>query len=132
MSDTSVDAAVGKGAEWRIKSTVIDLYPIRLKDWPDASKLLYLLNFDSLADIAYMGLTDSLVTLLHIAARYDELESKDQFEVLQDMTDADYKWARNLLSAQNDIDMDRLMEKISKISGDRKNAVAPSSPSPMV
>lgn len=129
MSDIPVAAAVGKGDEWRIKNTVIDLYPIRLKDWPDASKLLFLLNFDSLADIAYTQSTDALVALIHIAARYEELETKTQFEAIQDMTDTDYKWLRNLLSAQNDIDMDRLADKIAKISGDRKNAEAPSSPS---
>lgn len=127
MSDTSVDAAVGKGAEWRIKNTVIDLYPIRLKDWPDASKLLYLLSFDSLADIAYTGSTDSLVTLIHIAARYDEQESKTQFDALADLVDWDYKGFRNIISSQNDIDMERLLNQISKLSGERKNAEAPSS-----
>lgn len=116
-----LENAVGKSVEFRIGNTVIDLYPIMIRDWTETSKLMYILNFESLADIAYVGALDSLKQLIMIAARSGEISNTDHFSVLELMTNEDYKWLRNILSAQNDIDMDRLLDKVSKISGKPKN-----------
>ena len=130
MEEKTLETVISKGTEWRIGNTVIDLHPIRLKDWPDASKLMYLLSFESLADIAYIAGIEGLKTLIDIVARASELPEgkRDHFTVLDDITDSDFKWLRQIISAQNDINMDRLLDQVAKISGNPKNVKAPNSP----
>lgn len=121
MSENTIENATGGSQELRIGNIVIDLYPIRLRDWIEASKLLYILNWDSLADVAYVGGLDILKDLVRVAARASEKSDNSNLEALESMTDKDFKWLKQIMSAQNDIDMERLLDKVSKISGKPKN-----------
>ena len=121
-------AATDTGTPFRIGYKVIDLVPIRLRDWPEASKLIFTLRFDSLADLAYLQSTDSLVKLIKVAARHEEIEDETVFDMLNDMTDKDYKILKRIMTQQNDIDMERVLKDVSRITG-RKNTGTPTSQS---
>lgn len=118
--------ATDTGVPFRVGNRVLDLYPIRLRDWPTASKLIYLLRFTSLADIAYLQSFDTLKNLFRVAARIENIDD-DRLSLLEDMTDKEYKIARSVMTKQNDIDMDRVMKDVSRITG-RKNIGTPTSP----
>lgn len=119
-------AATDTGILYRIGNRCIDLYPIRIRDWTDASKLIYVLSFESLADVAYLKALETLVDLVKIAARAETLPDQSVFEMLDDMTDQDYKNLKQILTKQNDIDMKRVMNDVSRITG-RKNLATPTS-----
>lgn len=118
--------ATDTGVAFRVGNRVIDLYPIRLRDWPEASKLIYILRFTSLADIAYLQSFDSLKQLFKVAARLDDVND-ERLNLLNDMTDKEYKIARSVMTQQNDIDMERVMKDVSRLTGGRKNIVTPTS-----
>lgn len=118
--------ATDTGVPLRVGNRVIDLYPIRLRDWPEASKLIYILRFPSLADIAYLQSFETLKNMFKVAARLDDVND-ERLGLLEDLTDKEYKVARSIMTKQNDIDMERVMKDVSRLTG-RKNIVTPTSP----
>lgn len=118
--------ATDTGVAFRVGNRVLDLYPIRLRDWPAASKLIYILRFTSLADIAYLQSFDTLKNMFRVAARIDDIND-ERLALLEEMTDKEYKIARSVMTKQNDIDMDRVTKEVSRLTG-RKNIGTPTSP----
>jgi hypothetical protein len=120
MAQKSVKEALGQPSIIRIDNIGIELHPIRIKDWPEASKLIYLLDFESLADIAYIeGLSD-LKALIQIVGRASEKDKLD-WSIIEDMTDEVFKTFRELTISQNDIDLKRVLAKVASVAGDQKN-----------
>mgnify|MGYP000592364899 CR=1 FL=1 len=125
MAEKSLENSLARPRALRIGNAVVDIYPIRIKDWPEASKVIYILDFESLADIAYLQGIDSLRTLALIAARSEESERTDLVELIDSITNDEYRELRATLMEQNDIDMERLHSKLAKLTGNQKNAQTP-------
>ena len=126
MPEDQIGKAVGASESLRIGNTVIDIYPIRLEDWPDASTLMYLLHFESLSDIGYVKKTEELEDLIRIAARAKELPNTEHLAIIKKLIDPEYKVLLKIMKSQNDIDMDRLIASVSKVTGGRsKNVETP-------
>lgn len=125
--DERLEKSLGLPQTFRIKNTVFDLYPIRLIDWSDAQKLMFLLHFESLAEIAFVERLDDLRLLVRIVARANDLEDTSHLETIEQMTQVDYAEFRKIVMEQNDIDLERLKNTIASISGRPKNAGTPAS-----
>lgn len=78
----------------------VDLYPIRVKDWPEFSANVVALTLERLQDIfKFADGYDRLIKCIGIITRKDPIH-----EMFYDMTQADYTRFRDVVISQNDLD----------------------------
>ena len=114
-----IGKSLGAPVALRLADRVIDVYPVRLKDWPDFAPVLFALEMENLHEVHFFG--DGPIAFhkaLQIVLRLEEIP-----EIVIEITQAEFKRLRDLVIQQNELDFTRLHKKVEAYSGkgDPKN-----------
>ena len=112
-----VKKILGTVQELRVGSKVVDLYPLRLNDWPKFAENFEAIRPKRLQDIfKYIDAPDALQEIFKLVTRKDPLP-----ELYFDMTQKEYADFRMKVIGQNDLDLDKEVK-----TKERKNEKSPS------
>ncbi len=113
MGDTS--SALGNCAAFRVGNKVVDIYPVRLKDWPEFVPALFAFEMENLHEIHYFSdLAEAFFSGLRIVTRTSSEQALS--DIFDDIEQSHYSELRKLIIQQNDLNFERLREKINNIS----------------
>jgi tryptophan 2,3-dioxygenase len=99
----NVSKFLGKPTDFRVLDKIIDLYPVKLRNWPEFSEVLFVLKLESLQEIyQYIDAPQALEKVFKIVTRMDLLH-----DLYYDMTEADYQTFREKVINQNGLNFDK-------------------------
>lgn len=118
-----VNTMLGVEHPYRIGDSIIDLYPVKLRDWEKFSETLAALELETLYQVySYKDAIDKFIECIKIAGRREDVP-----DCLYEIDEKQYEEIRQIIIDQNNLDFDFLKKKQQELAksivghGDSKN-----------
>lgn len=107
-----VNTMLGVEHPFRIGDSIIDLYPVKLRDWEKFSETLAALELETLYQVySYKDAIDKFIECIKIVGRRADVP-----DCLYDIDDKQYEELRRIIIEQNNLDFDFLKRKQQELA----------------